>query len=179
MPDNTDDPRTAKRRQRILGILGTTVAVVGVFIAWQQYERAQRVFAMTEIVARWNDNTSDLKNTIEAQYPGLYNRDFFDLLNKSQAQALFDATEASDAALFGVRQGIVELLNYFEYIALTCHTGVADETIVREFAGGAMKRWNIALAEFVHIYNEERGSCVWGPYYSLMEAWGADPIQCG
>ena len=119
------------------------------------------------------------RNTIEAYYPGLYNSEFFDLLNRSEAQALYETTQSADPNLYAVRQSIVDLLNYFEVVALMVDRGIADEDIVRAFAGSAMMRWYSALAEFAAVYNERRAVCVWAPYYRLMEAWGADPTLCG
>jgi len=171
--------RAIKSRFGVLGILGTVVAVIGVLIAWQQLQRAQRLFAITEIVAKWNDNTSQLKNIIEAEYNGIYNERFSDLLSAQKAKTLYEATESTNEALYKVRQSVVELLNYFEYIALACENAVADEKIVKSFAGAPMMRWNKALAKFIAIYNEDRKSCVWGPYYVLMEKWDEPKIPCG
>ena len=149
----------------------------GVYSSLQQSERER--YTHTEIVAKWNDNTQDHRNTIEAYYPGLYNSEFFDLLNRSEAQALYETTQSADPNLYAVRQSIVDLLNYFEVVALMVDRGIADEDIVRAFAGSAMMRWYSALAEFAAVYNERRAVCVWAPYYRLMEAWGADPTLCG
>lgn len=174
-----DESRTTKSRLGILGVLGAVVALIGVFIAWQQFQRDQRLFAITEVVGKWNDNTSELKDTIEGLYPGLYNGEVFKLLKMKEAIQLYEATESDDAERYKVRQAVVELLNYFEYIALTCEYGVADERVVQGFAGGALKRWNKALGNFIQVYNKDRGSCVWEPYYKLMEKWGEPTIQCG
>ncbi len=150
--------------------LGIFVAVLGVLVTWFQYERSKRHFALTEIVARWNENTGRIKDTIEGEYPGIYNQERFDVLGEDEARQLFEANEGSE--LYVVRQSLVELLNYFEFIAMVCESDVADEAIVREFAGTAMVRWGKTLRVFLRVYNEERKRSVWGPFYAIVDRWG-------
>ena len=169
-----EKPSSSKLIPWILTGLGVFVAVLGVVIARQQYTRSKSMFALTEIVAQWNANTGKFKNRLEEKYPGIYNQERFDLIDEGEATLLFNASEGEGTDHYMTRQTIVELLNYFEYIAASCESGVADEEIVRSFAGGPMKRWGKGLEFFIKVYNERRQGNVWGPYYEMVDKWGLD-----
>lgn len=165
------------------GLSGVLLAVIAsVFAAWQAAAASDQVsvameaelrqkqqFTIEHVLPTWNTETARRKDAIEKRYPGLYNEERFGLLCAEEARLLYFARIDRDRANYAVRQEIVQLLNYFEFISVVNRTNTVDRAMLGGYVSGPMKRWRKALASFLRLYNEERGTCVWRPYEEFVE----------
>jgi Domain of unknown function (DUF4760) len=175
----------------LLPNIGPIIAAVGLFLTiWalrRNHDWNRRQYAMT-LLADWNDRTSNHKEAIERAFPGLvvvrWQATGDPHFSKSRAKEIYNSLyEANEQELDGqpepdamLRSHMIELLNYFELIAIAYWHRVADQQIVEEGFRGALLRWYAILHPFIEVSQESHAAAQvdhkpWEPFVELVNQW--------
>jgi|GEM_PF-6979021 len=146
-----------------------------------------------EMLREWNQQTASARSTLERALPGLY--DQCQRLSREEAIHLYRGSAEARPALPSsqrpsptydrldcasadtvseVREHIVELLNYFEYVSSAYLKQAADRDILRESFAGTMVRYYCILGEFMAREKEQTGRNPWAPYTEFVESMLAE-----
>ncbi len=165
-----------------VGLLALLVAIFGAALSYWSAEtssaqllRERRLYA-ADVVKQWDEMTRGHKSEVEKHFPGLYSTTGA-AISKDKARELYAAGN-SDSPNYHVRRAIVSLLNYFEFIGLACEWEIADRQVIDRSLRSPMKRWYDILKPFLAVYEQERGTCIWGPYENLVAEWEGRNRPC-
>jgi hypothetical protein len=171
-------------------------AATGLLRAVEQrtYESKQNRFRQAlDMLREWNQHTAAARSTLEKALPGLY--DTCKRLTREEAAHLYPGLRTSSPAgapssgdptsydrlsganaehIAQVREHIVGLLNYFEYVSSAYLKHAADREILRESFAGTMVRYYCILGEFVACEEEVTGRNPWTPYTQFVETMLAE-----
>ena len=110
------------------------------------------------MIAQWNDETSAHRKAIEKLRPGLIDLNKQGAvveLTKADATAIY--TSKIDTPEWELRFHFVELLNYFEVIAVGYRNRVGDGQMIEESLRHVLIRWRKILRNFMEVVQEHRG----------------------
>lgn len=161
---------------KLIGIIGTFIGVwIAVRSLRENHEWNRRQYAMN-IIVNWNQNTVEHAKAIEEQFPGIRYLDrmsgAMNEITLSRAIQILGAKPESED--FNVRFHIISLLNYFEYVALSASTQVADRDIIINTLSGPIRKWISVLHNFNNAVSQCWGFQPWDGLLKTVEQWG-DP----
>jgi len=135
------------------------------------HDRSKRAFAV-KLLLKWNNNTLVHRRAIEKAFPGLLDHKHGDYtqLTKKHATEIYNATN-NESELFELRFHIIELLNFFEAVAMAYENSVADQEILETSFKGTLNNYYIALHDFLAIVEDCRQYQPWKPYITLVRRW--------
>jgi len=160
--------------------IGVVITAIGVFLAFftlranHDWNRRERAIAMAE---KWNTQTLVHRKAIERAIPGLY-----DINKKSVTVVELSVNRATQIYLanpededqfsdWELRFHFIELLNYFEDVALSYLHQVGDQHILDEAISRPLLRWYAILSPFMKVVKEHRGYDAWEAFSSIVKIW--------
>jgi hypothetical protein len=140
-----------------------------------QYEWNRRHYAI-EMLREWNTQTAVHKAALECAYSELYSAPGWKM-DVTEARALYfaecklpDGTTPNPK--WELRNHVIALLNYFEYVAKACEVEVADAEVIEATHKGTMIRWHDQLHAFIVTVKEARdGKSPWLPFERIVDEW--------
>jgi len=161
--------------------LGEVVALGGLFVTaaglvmgiYARLGLDKRQFAL-QMLSEWNRQTAGDRMKIEKAFPGLYERCI--PLSDAEATALANgrwvpdpqrmvhASDSMSADGHDVREAVIRLLNYFEFVAAAVRQGAANSKIIRESFAGTMTRFYCLLGAFIEAERRLTSRNPWAPY---------------
>lgn len=139
------------------------------FIA--DHERSKKASAV-DLILQWNQNTLIHRRSIETAFPGLLDRSTSRgvvELTKQQATNIYNSDPKSPD--WELRFNLIELLNFFEAVAVAFESGVADRKLIEDSFRGVLRNYYEALHNFIVVVKESRGLNPWEPYVTLIRRW--------
>jgi len=168
----------------VAGSLGALVTGCSAFLAYRSLQRQQISFQAdhdrskralgVNLILQWNASTLSHRRAIEKTFPGLIDRQDGKIveLTKQQAQEIYTAQPGSDH--FELRFHLIELLNFFEAVAVAYQHGVADQVLIDQCFKGTLLNYHGALHNFMKAVEKSRGYNAWAPYENLINNWNAN-----
>lgn len=144
--------------------------------ALQQNHELNRRHYASEMMKDWNDNAGKHKDAILKEFPDLLDKKNTKPLSREKALAIYGAiygNDAKDKELFELRNHIIAMFNYFEYIASAYFNGVADQLMIEETFDGVIKLWYNYFKAFIDVAEEKVGFRPWQPINDLIIHWEA------
>ena len=139
--------------------------------ASHDWERRKYVLNM---VRDWNLNTGDHARAIEDVFPHIRDVDRTSghtaELTKEMCKQIYTCAP-NNKNYWEVRFHLIELLNYFEFIAIAYFQNVADREIVTSSFKGPMLKWHDILKNFVDVVHTCEGYEPWKPYTDVISEW--------
>ncbi len=161
---------------QVIGNVGPFLTAVGLFLtfwALKASHRWKRRLYATNIVAEWNEKTSDHRKAIETIRPGLVDVDpsSKEVVQLTKVDAVSIYSSRSGTAEWELRFHLIELLNYFESISVAYRNRVGDAQIIEESVKAVFVRWHGILRDFIVVVEERRGYEPWEPFVSVVTSW--------
>jgi hypothetical protein len=167
----------------LLPNVGPLLTAVGLFFTvWAlraNHDWNRRNFSAT-LVVPWNDKTSARRKAIEFLRLGLVDLDKSgDVveLTKKDATAIYVSKPANGGSEWELRFHFIELLNYFESIAVAYTNAVGDQSIIEDSVRNPLIGWHDILQNFIQVVAEHRGYQPWEPYTALVAHWKRKPFK--
>lgn len=156
---------------RTAGVLFTCFGVFAALHAWQDSQEWNRRKTASDILQGWNYTMSPLRSTIGEYIASLPanspERGEFTL---EQCKKIY-----SDSKLFKVREAVVSMLNYFEFIAADYENGVIDKSMIDTELKPTLLDYREALQNWITYMKQEHGT-KWTEYEALAAEW-RDPSK--
>jgi hypothetical protein len=162
------------------GIIVTAIGVTVAYSALRANHDWNRRSAAAELLEQWNVRTGPHRKAIERMRPGL-----LDVVNGQLTQLTIPEAEEvyksqPEDPNWELRFHIIELLNYFEYIAAVYRGAVADARMVEaSFKRPILRYHDVLLENFIAVFKRERGmgqdEKPWGPFHDMVAEWNRGP----
>jgi len=190
--DNIVTPLTRSEFLDLVKTMFAAITFVSVFIAVSTFSLQERALTKEyewrhkkeaqDILQTWDSRTSMQKAKIESFFRRRYRSEHMVPITEEDAVAIRKARaplgwnpasvpKDAEEELWDVRVKLTELLNYFETVSTACLQDIANESILRESLGGAMRDWRRYLQNYTAIANQQSGREIWKPYRELMFRW--------
>lgn len=160
----------------LIQILGFGASAIGLFLAYKtlkaNHEWNRRQFA-AQLLEKWSSQSVIHRKAIEKHYPGLYDHqkdDALKVLIPEQCEEIYKST-SSNEELWNLRFHLIELLNYFEYIAVSYNNNVGDREMIEKSFKCTLIKWNHLLTHFVATVKNHRKYNPWQPFTALANFW--------
>jgi hypothetical protein len=89
-------------------------------------------------------------------------------LTDADAELVYSASPADDPQRFQLKQDIIELLNYCEYVAVSANNAVADTGIVYRSFLRTLRVWHNELLPYIRFTENHRGYNPWAPFTDFI-----------
>lgn len=180
MPNTSRSKEPIQRRgltfsniaQGIIAI-SSTLIVLQLWIAkdtFQQDHDWNRRHYAAEIMKDWNEDVGKHKDAVLKAFPDFLDKTKRKPILREAALKIYEATD-TDRELFELRNHIVAMFNYLEYIASAYRNGVADRSMIKEAFDGVIKLWYSYFKAFIDICEERVGFRPWEPINALILEW--------
>jgi len=154
--------------KELFSLIGLIIAVFS--LAWATYGQTmlqKKKFAV-EMIHEWNSQTAEDRRIIELAYPGIYDK--CKRLDKEEAKNIVNSDEsANDEKRQKVKQSIIRLLNYYEFISSAYLNGTANKRIIHDSFATTMVRFYCILEEYVIQQVELTKQNPWIPYIKFIK----------
>lgn len=130
--------------------------------------------AALKIIEDWNDRTVTHRKAIETAIPGFVDIDQkkdvpLQIINPERAEKIYRSKPGTPD--WDLRFHLIELGNYFEYIAFAYIHHVADRKILETAFLNTLSRWHQGMEHFILIVKKNRGYHPWQPFSDLIGHW--------
>lgn len=166
----------------LINNLGVIVGATSAVLAYKSFNRAvinfradhdrSRRAEVLKLMLSWNEKTLEHREAIDASFPGLLNRrngGSTQQITKEIAAKIYHAEQGDPE--FRLRFHILELLNFFEAIAVASRNNIADRGMIETSFRGTLENYNDAFRDFVAYVKECRGYNPWEPFDDLIREW--------
>jgi len=144
----------------------------------------RRMNVAIDLMREWNSNAIGFRNAIVKLGIELYGEPndtsyLKEPISAEEARRLWDASATSEDSAeikrVEMREKMIGLLNYFEYICAAYKAGAVDEKIIKVSFKAPMTRWYELLKAFIDNVDRRRNTRTWPPYCEVMELWIQQP----
>ena len=158
--------------QQLAPVITAIAVIVAAWTLRANHEWNRRQYAMN-MISEWNSRTAVHRKAIEKAIPGL-----IDIDKKSNSVAEVSKDRAK--AIYGskphepdweLRFHLIELGNYFEFVASTYTYHVGDRKMIEEAFKGPLTVWHKVLQNFIEVVRENRGYDPWPPFSDVVKIW--------
>jgi hypothetical protein len=155
----------------VLGLLVTSLGFSLVIVQlYLEFRWRRRQYAV-QMVAEWNEQTGPYRRGIDDCLPGLLDvsgpRRHVQLTD-ADAELVYSANPTDDPQRFKLKQDIIELLNYCEYVAVSASNAVADKAIVYRSFLLTLRVWHDELLPYIRVTEKHRGYNPWEPFNNFI-----------
>jgi hypothetical protein len=157
-----------------IGIFVAALAAILIYLTLRaNHDWNRRQFAI-KMIENWNKATSEHRRAIEKSIPGLVDVDkkshkVIELTMERATQIYL--SKPGDNVDWELRFHMIELLNYFEFVATAYLNHVGDRKIIEESFKDTLINQETIYKNFVKVVGENRGYEPWKPYTDLVNRW--------
>ena len=157
-----------------IGSIGTLIGAFYVYRTMKaDHDWRRRQYAL-DLSKEWNPNTAHHWREIENIFPHLRDVDKtsgeITELTKTQAKELYTCS-AEDNGKWTVRFHLIELINYYDHLAMAYTNNVGDQQIMEDAFKAPMIKAHDILKNFIEVVETCEGYLPWGPYIQVVEEW--------
>ena len=162
--------------------VGAMIAGVSMFLAYRTLQRHHANFTAdhdrskkaraVDLILQWNENTLGHRRAIEAAFLGLLDKNKpggVVQLSRQEATKIYNSQP--NTLDWELRFHLIELLNFFEAVAVAWESGVADRELIERSFRGVLRNYYDGLHNFIAVVNELRETDPWEPYVTLIRRW--------
>jgi Domain of unknown function (DUF4760) len=163
----------------VISLIFTGSALVFAIFSLRANHEWNRRNLACQLVAGWNDKTSAHRRAIELIRPRLVDIDkkSQEIVEITKTDANLIYTSKTGTPDWELRFHFIELLNYFEVIALAYRSRVADQKIIEEALKNVLTRWYDLLINYMQVAKEHRGYEPWEPFANVVQYWKSPRYQ--
>jgi hypothetical protein len=146
------------------------------FSIYKKFNLDKKHYAL-EMIREWNHQTAEDKIIIEKAVPGLYEKCSLRFL-KERLGKIYNASSLKKEELdegekiedyLKVKESIIRLLNYFEFISSAYLNKAVDKKIIQNSFSGTMVRYYCVLNDYIRLEYEKTGRNPWLPYVKFIK----------
>lgn len=157
-----------------LGAIGTLIGALLVHRTLRaNHDWARRRYAIS-MVKQWNENVYPHFRVIENFYPHIRQFDEgegkYSELTHDTAKNLWKC-DPEDSVQWEVKTAIMELLNYFDFIATAYSQNVADSSIIIHSFEKPLTQWHDILTNFIKAAEKGLGFQPWETFLNVVATW--------
>ena len=149
--------------------IGVAIAIIGLIGIWMSLRKQQdaldqrleitnmqldwsrREFAM-KLLKEWVEIGRPYVEKIKKYRSKTITATGTNPIGANESEKIFQAEPGSEK--WNLREGIIQLLNFFEYISVAVTYDVADQEMIEKSLGGAIKSWHTILENFIKVGKE-------------------------